>query len=294
MENNVGYCDIYAFKDSKIMIEFRNKIFVGANKRRSLFDCNIPEKSKAVIIFMHGYKGYKDWGAWNVLEQRFLEDGFGFVKFNVAHNGGTVEAPIDFSDLEAFGRNRYTYELEDLSSMVSEVDRMIHQELQLDIPIYLLGHSRGGGVCVLQAARDKRISKVASLAGIADIERRWPVGEDLVDWEREGLRYVFNGRTRQNMPHFYSFYEDWVENKEMLDIESAAKSLKIPFLQVHGDVDEAVSISEGRELAEWTGTEMKIVKGADHTFGTSQPWTEPELPYEMERAYEALLGFFKS
>jgi pimeloyl-ACP methyl ester carboxylesterase len=274
------------------MIDFKNKIFEGSNERKSLFDCTIEQDAKAVVIFVHGYKGYKDWGAWNLMQKSFVDAGFGFVKFNMSHNGGTVDEPIDFPDLEAFGQNRYSYELFDLEKIITETHRLIHQELEIDIPIYLLGHSRGGGVVVLQSAIDDRVAKVVSLAGISDIGGRFPTGDALKDWKNVGVNFVENGRTKQSMPHYFSFYEDFVANEELLDIERAASNLKIPFLQIHGDMDQSVSISEGIAVANWTDTEVKIIKGGEHTFGTKQPWESNDLPEEMKEVVAAAVEFF--
>ncbi len=276
------------------MIDFKNKIYIGSANRKSLFDCRIPEGAKAVIIFMHGYKGYKDWGAWDLMCEAFVNDGFGYIKFNTSHNGGTTDNPIDFDDLKAFGENRYSYELNDLKIITDETERIIQQELELDLPIYLLGHSRGGGVSILGASKDLRIKKIISLAGISSIADRWPDEDGLKEWEEEGVMYVQNGRTNQNMPHYYSFYEDFLEHKDALDIQAAAESLAIPFLQIHGDMDQAVSIREGQELAKWTNTRISIIKGAEHTFGTKQPWDEAELPSDMKRVLERVLEFYNS
>lgn len=275
------------------MIDFRNKVYTGSEGRASLFDCEIPDQAEAVIIFVHGYKGYKDWGAWNLLQQRFVNAGYGFVKFNMTHNGGTIENPIDFPDLDAFSRNRYTYELMDLNTIVNETERMISQELEQNIPIFLLGHSRGGGMAILQAAKDDRIAKVISLAGISDIENRFPEGKALEEWKKEGVRYVENRRTKQQMPHLIAMYEDFQANKDELDIQSACEALKTPFLQVHGDMDLAVSISEGQQIAQWTNTRLEIIKGAGHTFGSKQPWETEELPEDLERVVKACIEFFE-
>jgi len=275
------------------MIEFRNKIYYGSDNRPSLYDCVIPDGAIGVIIFIHGYKGFKDWGAWNLMQDYFVQKGFGFVKFNLTHNGGTVQDPIDFPDLEAFGRNTFTKELYDINIIVSETHRLIHQELEMNLPIYLLGHSRGGGDAILHAATDNRISKIVSLAGISDIASRFPTGDELEDWKIDGVHYVENTRTHQQMPHYYSLYEDFIENAEKFDIEKAVRSLKIPFLQIHGDMDTTVSISEGISLAEWSNTKLKIIKGADHTFGSEQPWNENKLPEDLQLATDAAISFFK-
>ena len=76
---------------------------------------------KSIIIFCHGYKGFKDWGAWNLMAETFANAGFFFVKFNFSHNGGTVEQPTDFPDLEAFGNNNYSKELDDLGNVIDWV-----------------------------------------------------------------------------------------------------------------------------------------------------------------------------
>lgn len=273
------------------MIDFTDKIYTGAEGRKSLFDCTIPSSPRGVIVFIHGYKGFKDWGCWNLMQDFFVQNDFGFVKFNMSHNGGTIDQKIDFPDLDAFGNNTYSKELFDLNVIVNETYRLIEQELELKIPVYLFGHSRGGGMAILHASKDDRIAKVISLAGISDIACRFPTGEELEIWRDEGVRFVFNARTKQEMPHYYSMYEDFHLNEKNLNIEEAARKLKIPFLQIHGDMDQSVSISEGVQLSQWTHSRLKIIKGADHTFGSSHPWNSTEMPEEMKEVCSASVEF---
>ena len=77
------------------------------------------DKKLPLIIFVHGYKGYKDWGAWELMGEKFANAGFYFVKFNFSHNGTTIENPHDFADLEAFGENNYSKELDDLEIIIN-------------------------------------------------------------------------------------------------------------------------------------------------------------------------------
>jgi len=274
-----------------MLIDFQNKIYVGSAGRKSVFDFQLPVSPKGVVIFVHGYKGYKDWGAWNLVQNYVVEAGFGFVKFNVSHNGGTVEDPIDFPDLEAFGRNTYSFELNDLTGIIDETYRIIHQECALEIPIFLVGHSRGGGIVTLAAANNPKIDKIVSWAGISDIASRFPSGEKLEDWRQLGVLYVENQRTKQAMPHYFSFYEDFKQNEAALSIEKAAKDLQIPFKQIHGDMDLSVSISEGQNLANWTTTDLSIIKGADHTFGAQHPWNQESLPEDLLKVIKITLLF---
>lgn len=274
------------------MIEFKNKIYVGSENRQSLYDLTLPIDAKAMVIFVHGYKGYKDWGAWQLVEDEFVKNGFGFLKFNMSHNGGTVKNPIDFPDLDAFGMNDYTKELYDLKKITNLAVQHL-KENEMNIPIYLIGHSRGGGVSILHAHQDNRIKKLVTWAAISDIESRFPTGDELEDWQYGGVRFVKNGRTNQMMPHFYSFYENYLANKDNLNIQFACEHLKIPFLPIHGDMDLAVSISEGIQIADWANVDLRIIKGAEHTFQTKHPWESNELPYDMKKVVNETLAFFK-
>ena len=89
----------------------KNLILTSTDKKPILLDIYYTgkKKEKPVVIFCHGYKGFKDWGAWHLVAEAFAETGFCFVKFNFSHNGGTVENPIDFPDLEAFANNNFSW-----------------------------------------------------------------------------------------------------------------------------------------------------------------------------------------
>ena len=75
-------------------------------------------EEKDLIIFCHGYKGFKDWGCWNLMANKFVSRGFHFLKFNFSHNGGTITNPIDFPDLKAFSENNYSIEVNDVSRVI--------------------------------------------------------------------------------------------------------------------------------------------------------------------------------
>ena len=95
------------------------------------------------------------------MAETFAKAGFCFIKFNFSHNGGTMENPIDFPDLEAFGNNNYTKELDDLDAVISW--SQIHFKNNSKISkenITLIGHSRGGGIAILKSSLDNRITKL--------------------------------------------------------------------------------------------------------------------------------------
>ena len=64
------------------MIKNKNRILSSEKKKPILYDVyyNETEKPLPMVIFCHGYKGFKDWGAWHLVAEAFAEAGFCFVK----------------------------------------------------------------------------------------------------------------------------------------------------------------------------------------------------------------------
>lgn len=254
-------------------------------------------KPKPIVIFAHGYKGFKDWGAWDKMGERIAKEGFFFVKFNFSHNGTNPDNPTDFLNIEAFGDNNYVIELDDLQSVIDWIllpNFKFAQQIKPD-NINLIGHSRGGGIVLLKAAEDKRITKLITLASVADFGSRFPEAKELEKWEKKGVRYIKNSRTGQELPHHYQFYRNFKENKERLNIKKAAKNLEIPHLIAHGSSDTSVSIGEAGNLFEWSpAPKLLLVENADHVFGIQHPWDKEELTKEFNHVINKSIDFLKT
>ncbi len=280
------------------MISKKNMVIKGKYEKPILIDVThvSNNKKKPIIIFCHGYKGFKDWGAWNLMANAFAEAGFCFIKFNFSYNGGTVEQPIDFPDLEAFGNNNYTKELDDLEFVIDWVYNNTDFKDEIDTSnINLIGHSRAGGIVTIKADEDNRISKVISLAGVCDFKKRTATIGDLESWKKEGVKYVVNGRTKQQMPHYYQFYENFIANEDRLTIKRAVSNLKIPYLIIHGNKDTSILVSEAEQLHKWNpNSQLKIIKGANHVFGASHPWTENDMPKHLVNAVTETIRFIEN
>ena len=269
-------------------INISNEVFTAASGRKSLIDLEIPENfNNKLILFVHGYMGYKDWGCWNLMQSFFVSQGYGFCKYSISHNGGTIEQPIDFHDLEAFAQNNYSKEVEDLQCALNWIEGKFSTLPE----IYLVGHSRGGGIALLSAG-DSRIKRIVTLAAIDSIEKRFPTGKQLEVWRTQGTRYTFNSRTNQKMPNLFAQYEDFDAHREQLDIEKACLKSTKPTLVIHGDMDTSVEIEEGRNIAKWLKTRLFEIEEGEHTFGASQPWLEKEMPEHLQKACALMMGFF--
>ena len=250
-------------------------------------------KNQPVVIFCHGYKGFKDWGAWDIMAKLIANAGYVFVKFNFSHNGGTVEQPIDFSDLDAFGNNNYTKELNDLGDVIDWITITFKEKPFVNTSqITLIGHSRGGGISILKSAEDTRVSKLITLASVCDFGRRSATVGDLEKWQNEGVKYVRNGRTKQDMPHYFQFYEDYQLNKERLDIKKASQAIRIPHLIIHGNKDTSVNISEAESISKWsTQGRLEIINEADHVFNIKHPWVREDITPQFNNCINKIIRF---
>lgn len=281
------------------MNTLKNITINSKHQKPILIDVHFLENSKPkpIIIFCHGYKGFKDWGAWNIMANKFAKEGFCFIKFNFSHNGGTVEQPIDFPDLEAFGHNNYSIELDDLNSVINWIhEKLIYiTKVKLD-DLSLIGHSRGGGIAIVKAEEDGRVKKLISFAGVSDFKARFNERTDeFKKWKETGIKYVLNGRTHQQMPHYFQFYEDFLTNEKRLTIQRAASQLQIPHLIIHGSKDSSVSVEEARALHKWNpNSKLVIIENADHVFGISHPWTKNILPSVFNEAINTMIDFIKT
>ncbi len=273
-----------------------NTLIPGSSKRPIVLDYYIPlqDKPKDVVVFCHGYKGFKDWGGWHLMAEAFYKAGIAFIKFNFSHNGGTPEQPIDFPDLEAFGLNNYSIEMDDLQLVLDWITLDLGAKHTLDLSkITLLGHSRGGGIVTLTAAQDSRINKVVSLASVCDYKSRFLEGTPHFDaWKNSGITYVENTRTGQQLPHYFQFYTNFIANQERLTIKAAAQAITIPHLIIHGTADTSVTPEEAHKLHQWNPkSELYLINSADHVFGMQHPWNNNELPEHMQKVIDKTLDF---
>lgn len=263
----------------------------GSDGRSITIDYRYDETTspKAVLIFCHGYKGFKDWGTWNLMADEFMRAGFAVVKFNFSHNGIGDGDLFTFSDLEGFGRNTYSKELFDTAEVIDWTSEQVQFK---DLPIVLMGHSRGGGITLLEGARNDKVHALVTLAAVCDFGDRFPLAKDFVAWEQQGVFYVKNGRTGQDMPHYFSFYEDYMKHRTQLNIRETLRLFSKPLLALHAMDDEAVHVSAGMKLKKWnSNTELHLYASGGHTFESKHPWNDVSLPSAMIRVVEDVKSF---
>lgn len=275
----------------------RNYSINGSRNKPILVDIFYEESDKPlpVVVFSHGFKGFKDWGHFNLVAKQMAEAGFLFVKFNFSYNGTTPEKPEAFADLEAFGNNNLSTELDDLKLVIDFIlkgewgDQPIDKE-----SLSLLGHSRGGGISILQAARDERVSKLCTWSSVSNFDRFFD-SYYTDEWEKNDVIYIPNSRTRQQMPIYKQYLDDLKQNSDKLDVIAAAKKLDKPYLIIHGTDDTTVDFNKAKELKEVApNSTLLSVQGGNHVFGAKHPYKSKDLPIQAQQVLTETIKFFRN
>ena len=242
------------------------------------------------VVVLHGFKGFKDWGMFPPLAERLALAGFAAVSPNLSGSG--VDDAGEFTLPERFGHNTFSAELQDVGTLV---DALMDGRLGVPAPstLGLVGHSRGGGVAVLQAAKDSRVRALVTWAAIASVER-WPLDQRTA-WRQAGRSQVRNARTGQVLPLYTDVLDDIEQNGSSLDIEAAAGRIAIPWLLIHGTNDESVGFSEAELLKGASSrktTRLMPIEGGGHTFGATHPWRSGTA--QIDTVFDATIEWLAS
>lgn len=147
---------------------------------------------------------------------------------------------------------------------------------------------------MLHAASDPDLDALVTWSSVSNFDR-WDE-ERKAEWREAGRTYVLNSRTGQQMPLDVGLLEDLEQNRESLDVETAAGRVGVPWLIVHGREDRSVDEEEARSLARaHPAARLHLVDGAGHTFEVGHPFEGPspeleEATEESRRHFERHLG----
>lgn len=267
-------------------------------------DFRYPENLKSkipLVVFCHGFKGFKDWGCFPYMLERISEENYFCVSFNFSYNGvGEDESEQkDFTRLDLFAKNTFSRELDDLGSVIDFLFEH-EDEYNYDVNDFtLIGHSRGGGIAILKTAEDSRIKKLIVLASVNTFNRYSDVLKS--KWKEAGFFEVLNARTNQMMRLNYSLIEDLEKNPQRLNIQNAIANIKVPVLFIHGTQDITVDYSNSEDLYsrlkennpdKINKLELALIENTGHTFGAVHPYQGTTKA--LEHAIDLVLDFLKN
>ncbi len=199
-------------------------------------------RADVLVILAHGLTGNKDRPLLVALAEGLSARGWPCLRISYSGNGSSEG---NFAD------SCITKEIADLQAVLDAVPN--------DVKVAYAGHSMGGAVGVLTAARDMRICTLISLAGMthtaAFVAREFSdvmPGAGLM-WEED------------EHPLSEKFVDDLNSIGNTL---SAAEAVTQPWLLIHGDADDLVPIQDSRDAMEAAICEKNFVEvpGGSHSF----------------------------
>jgi uncharacterized protein len=251
--------------------EFRIESDEGLPIRGTL---DLPPQPQALVVIVHGFKGFRQWGFFPWLSEHLAGCRIAACRFDMSRNG-VGDDPEQFDRLDLFAADSYSIQLADLKRVVAHCRSLPALRM---LPLFLLGHSRGGAVALLAARQLAPVTGIVTWSSIASADRWDDATKDR--WRRDGYFDALNTRTHQLMRMSTSILDDFERNAARLDVRGAAAALDSPLLVVHGGRDESVPSDEGRLLASTAlDASLLIIESATHTYNAIHPLVHvpPEL-----------------
>ncbi|MBK5259610.1 MAG: alpha/beta hydrolase [Thermoanaerobaculia bacterium] len=245
-------------------------------------DFDVPRDPRALVVIVHGFKGFKDWGFFPWLADYLCGQQFVACRFNMSRNG-IGEEPESFTRLDLFAGDTYSGQVRDLADVVALARASFPA-----LPLFLVGHSRGGGVALIASQEIGDLRGVVTWSAISHADR-WDEATKR-SWRDRGYVDVLNARTGQTMQMSTAILDDYETHSSRLDILGAAARLAAPLLVVHGGSDESVPAEEAHQIVSSNGEGCLLtIDSATHTYNAIHPLVH--VPKELEYAAAVTASF---
>jgi pimeloyl-ACP methyl ester carboxylesterase len=188
-------------------------------------------QSEKLAILCPGYLDSKDYTHLVMLADDLASLGFTAVRFDPT---GTWESGGDISEYTT------TQYLEDVKTVI---DYMLTQNNFKHILIG--GHSRGGQISVLYAARDPRISEVLA---IMPSSKPLPPGPKREEWEKDGFHISTRDIPGQSDIREYKVPFTHIIDRDQYNAVEQVKNVHVPTIFIAGELDTTILPEVVKEL----------------------------------------------
>lgn len=208
-------------------------------------------ESDKLAVLCAGNLDSKDYLHLVKLAELLCEKGYTAVRFDAT---GTWESE---GETEQYSTTQY---LKDIQSVL---DFMLSQKQYKEVLI--AGHSRGGQVALLTAARDSKITKVVA---IMPSSRRSGNPAQAAEWERAGVRHSTRDVQGSDEIKEYTLpYSSYVDQKSY-DVESEVKNIHVPAIFITGELEKTVLPEHVKALYDAANEPKKFINipGLGHDY----------------------------
>ncbi len=232
-----------------------------------------PSKdTEKLAILCPGYLDTKDYPHLIGLAEELAEEGHVSIRFDFT---GTWESKGTIED--------YT-----VSQQLKDIENVIAYMLKERKYTHILlgGHSRGGFVSILYAARDPKISMVLGIMSPYGIIRT--VNENKIGrWERDGFRISFRDIPESKEKREFKVPYWHVEDAKQYDALREIKKLHAPLILIAGEKDNVIPPEDVRLIFERANEPKRLVemKGIGHDYR--------RVPEEIKEVNSAIISVMK-
>jgi dienelactone hydrolase len=257
-------------------------------------------KPKPLVIFLHGFRGFKEWGPFPETATHLADAGFFAVTFNFSHNGILPNLPSGSPDAgtllaaDRFEQNTLSCELTDVDAVINFFMSLHSFSTEVDASrLAVIGHSRGGGDAILKAATDSRIKAVVTWAAVATLLERYSENQKRL-WRERGYMETVDVKSRKRLRIGVAFLNDLETHRDRYNASHAVSDVHVPLLLIHSKADEIVPFSDAEKIfasADKLLTSLLLLDGGNHIFDVTHPFSGRSAA--LDEAEAATISFLK-
>ncbi len=230
---------------------------------------NTEDKKYPLVVFLHGFKGFKDWGFIPYFCEK-LADNVIVVNMDFSFNG-IIDAENSIYDSEIFRKNTISQQIKDANITIDYIKTILEGTNYFNGEVYLVGHSLGGATSVFLSTLRNDINKIVLLASISKINRNSERQKEA--WKELGYMEFRVQPNNQTLHLDYSYQDDKDLNFRPNQLIEDLIDFKKPVLIIHGMQDVTVKIDEAKILFDARCdngleelTEFEFLPKCGHTF----------------------------
>ncbi|XP_021730002.1 putative uncharacterized protein YDL057W isoform X2 [Chenopodium quinoa] len=213
--------------------------------------------SKELVIVCHGIKSMKERIPMVSLATAIGNIGMSAFRFDFAGNGESEGS---------FRYGNYRREAEDLRAVVQHFRGTGH------VITTIIGHSKGGNVVLLYAAKYHDVHRVVNISGRFDLEKgiEGRLGKNFLERIESSGFIDVRGKSGKIQ---YRVTKESLMDRLSMDVRAACHLIpeNCRVLTVHGSMDQIVSVKDALKFDKSiTNHELRIIEGADHEYTLHQ------------------------
>jgi pimeloyl-ACP methyl ester carboxylesterase len=249
---------------------------------------------RGLLIVCHGFRAFKDALMFPYIAQRFSMRGLDVINLNFSHNGVGPELTYH-TEMDKFSVNTYSTEIEDLAFLIRRIrdnngiQPLTDRVREGDIPIFLLGHSRGGFNGYIAAVESpSEIAGVVTWNGHFDDLEAIFTRTAVKEMRETGNSFYGARGAKHRLPLDVELLHDLDRNAERFDVYRHAAAATVPMLFVQGTEDFVFIQRASAKLAKMNPLfARELIAGANHTFGIAHPFagTTAALEEAIDKTY---------